>query len=207
MEYFKKIKEFLINLRNNKFLLIFLLLLVFIYLINNDFFLQQFNKNIALKYNTIIKLNNKIKNMQRKYSSINIERMNLLNTEKSINKLKLRLKQNKDYLPVTFEVSDLVKQISKNMPATNFEIKSIKFNKTIKSKKLNYRIMTFSISIISGYNQALLFLKKMNSIKRIILIQNMQISADKKIPSFLDINLIAETFALKRKEKHIKPVR
>lgn len=204
MEYFKKIKEFLINLRNNKFLLIFLLLLVFIYLINNDFFLQQFNKNISLKYNTIIKLNNKIKNMQRKYSSINIERINLLNTEKSINKLKLRLKQNKYYLPDTFKISDLVKQISKNMPETNFEIKSIKFNKIIKSKKLNYRIMPFSISIISGYNQALIFLKKMNSLKRIILIQNMQISADRKIPSYLDINLIAETFALKRKENYNK---
>ena len=204
MEYFKKIKESLINLRNNKFFLIFLLLLVFIYLINNDLFLQKFNKNISLQYDTIIKLNNKIKNMQRKYSSINIERINLLNTEKSINKLKLRLKQNKDYLPDAFKISDLVKQISKSMPETNFEIKSIKFNKIIKSKKLNYRIMPLSISIISGYNQALLFLKKMNSLKRIILIQNMQISADKKIPSYLDINLIAETFALKIKEKDIK---
>ncbi|MCL5673314.1 MAG: type 4a pilus biogenesis protein PilO [Deltaproteobacteria bacterium] len=142
--------------------------------------------------------------MQRKYSSINIERINLLNTEKSINKLKLRLKQNKYYLPDTFKISDLVKQISKNMPETNFEIKSIKFNKIIKSKKLNYRIMPFSISIISGYNQALIFLKKMNSLKRIILIQNMQISADRKIPSYLDINLIAETFALKRKENYNK---
>ncbi|MHB1679866.1 MAG: type 4a pilus biogenesis protein PilO [bacterium] len=204
MEYFKKIKEFLISLKNNKFFLIFLLLLVFIYLINNDFFLQKFSKNISLKYNKIIKLKNKIKNMQRKYSSINIERINLLNTEKSINKLKLRLKQNKDYLPDDFKISDLVKQISENMPKTNFEIKSIKFSKTIESKKLNYRIMPISISIISEYNQALLFLKKMNSLKRIILIQNMQISADKKIPSYLDINLISETFALKRKEKDIK---
>ena len=204
MEYFKKIKEFLINLKNNKFFLIFLLLLVFIYLINNDFFLQKFSKNISLKYNKIIKLKNRIKNIQRKYSSINIERINLLNTEKSIKKLKLKLKQNKDYLPDDFKISDLVKQISKNMPKTNFEIKSIKFNKTIKSKKLNYRIMPISISIISGYNQALLFLKKMNSLKRIILIQNMQISADKKTPSYLDINLIAETFALKRKENYNK---
>ncbi|MHB1693824.1 MAG: type 4a pilus biogenesis protein PilO [bacterium] len=80
----------------------------------------------------------------------------------------------------------------------------MKFNKTIKSKKLNYIIMPFSISIISGYNQALLFLKKINSLKRIILIQNMQISADTKIPSYLDINLIAETFALKRKENYNK---
>jgi Tfp pilus assembly protein PilO len=198
IKYFEKIKEFFNNLRNNKFFLIFLLLLVFIYLINNDFFLQRFDKNYSIENNKIIQLNEKVKKMQKNYSSISTERFELLNTKKYIKKLTLTLKQNKSSLPDTFHIADLVKQISDCMPETNFEIKYIKFNKIIKSKKINYKILPISISIVSGYNQALLFLKKINSLKRIILIQNMKISADQKIPSELEINLTAETFALKK---------
>ncbi len=198
IKYFEKIKEFFNNLRNNKFFLIFLLLLVFIYLINNDFFLQRFDKNYSIENNKIIQLNEKVKKMQKNYSSISTERFELLNTKKYIKKLTLTLKQNKSSLPDTLHIADLVKQISDCMPETNFEIKYIKFNKIIKSKKINYKILPISISIVSGYNQALLFLKKINSLKRIILIQNMKISADQKIPSELEINLTAETFALKK---------
>ncbi len=198
IKYFEKIKEFFNNLRNNKFFLIFLLLLVFIYLINNDFFLQRFDKNYSIENNKIIQLNEKVKKMQKNYSSISTERFELLNTKKYIKKLTLTLKQNKSSLPDTFHIADLVKQISDCMPETNFEIKYIKFNKIIKPKKINYKILPISISIVSGYNQALLFLKKINSLKRIILIQNMKISADQKIPSELEINLTAETFALKK---------
>jgi Tfp pilus assembly protein PilO len=199
IKYFEKIKEFFNNLRNNKFFLIFLLLLVFIYLINNDFFLQKFNKNYSLENNKIIQLNNKIKKMQKNYSSISAERFELLNTKKYIKKLTLILKRNKYSLPDTFKISNLVKQISDCMPENNFEIKYIKFNRIIKSKKISYKILPISISIVSGYNQALLFLKKINSLKRIILLQNMKISAEKKIPSYLKIDLTAETFALRRK--------
>ncbi|RZD16757.1 MAG: hypothetical protein EVJ46_00505 [Candidatus Acididesulfobacter guangdongensis] len=199
MKYFEKIKEFLNNLRNNKFFLIFLMLLVFIYLINNDFFLQKFNRNYSLEAIKITQLNGKVKKMQKNYSSISAERFELLNTKKYIKKLKLILKQNKSSLPDTFQIASLVKQISDCMPETNFEIKYIKFNKIIKSKKINYKILPISISIVSGYNQALLFLKKINSLKRIILLKNMEISADRKIPSYLEINLTAETFALTKK--------
>ena len=199
IKYFEKIKEFFNNLRNNKFFLIFLLLLVFIYLINNDFFLQKFNRNYSLEAIKITQLNGKVKKMQKNYSSISTERFELLNTKKYIKKLTLTLKQNKSSLPDTLHIADLVKQISDCMPETNFEIKYIKFNKIIKSKKINYKILPISISIVSGYNQALLFLKKINSLKRIILIQNMKISADQKIPSELEINLTAETFALTKK--------
>jgi Tfp pilus assembly protein PilO len=196
MKYFEKIKSFLGNLRNNKFFLIFLLLLVFIYLINNDFFLQKFSKNYSLETIKITQLNGKVKKMQKNYSSISAERFELSNTKKYIKKLTLILKQNKSSLPDTFHIAALVKQISDCMPETNFEIKYIKFNKIIKSKKINYEILPISISIVSGYEQALLFLKKINSLKRIILLKNMKISVDEKIPSYLKINLTAETFAL-----------
>ena len=203
MKYFEKIKEFLNNLRNNKFFLIFLLLLVFIYLINNDFFLQRFDKNYSIENNKIIQLNEKVKKMQKNYSSISTERFELLNTKKYIKELTLTLKQNKSSLPDTFHIADLVKQISDCMPETNFEIKYIKFNKIIKPKKINYKILPISISIVSGYNQALLFLKKINSLKRIILLKNMEISADQKIPSYLKIDLTAETFALTKNKRYI----
>ena len=203
MKYFEKIKEFLNNLRNNKFFLIFLLLLVFIYLINNDFFLQKFNKNYSLETVRIAQLNGKIKKMQKNYSSISAERFELFSTKKYIKKLTLILKQNKSSLPYTFQIAALVKQISDCMPKTNFEIKDIKFNKIIKSKKINYKILPISISIVSGYNQALLFLKKLNSLKRIILLKNMEISADQKIPSYLKIDLTAETFALTKNKRYI----
>ena len=203
MKYFEKIKEFLNNLRNNKFFLIFLLLLVFIYLINNDFFLKRFDKNYSLENNKIIQLNKKVKKMQKNYSSISAERFELLNTKKYIKKLTLALKQNKSSLPDTFQIAALVKQISDCMPETNFEIKYIKFNKIIKPKKINYKILPISISIVSGYNQALLFLKKINSLKRIILLKNMEISADQKIPSYLKIDLTAETFALTKNKRYI----
>ena len=203
MKYFEKIKEFLNNLRNNKFFLIFLLLLVFIYLINNDFFLKRFDKNYSLENNKIIQLNKKVKKMQKNYSSISAERFELLNTKKYIKELTLTLKQNKSSLPDTFQIAALVKQISDCMPETNFEIKYIKFNKIIKPKKINYKILPISISIVSGYNQALLFLKKINSLKRIILLKNMEISADQKIPSYLKIDLTAETFALTKNKRYI----
>ena len=180
LEEIKKIPAYF---RTNKITLVILMAFVFIYLINQDIFLNALGKNISAKNTEILKLKNRINTIKNTTESLTREKNSLYGLKSQIAALKLKLKNEEIMLPKTFMVADLIKNIALNKPADNFAIENINFGKPVKYGGV--MALPVGISITGGFNKAIEFIKNINSMKRIFTINYVSIKASKK--SFPDI--------------------
>ena len=183
MKLLEEIKKIPAHLMSNKITLVMLMAFVFIYLINQDIFLNALEKNIAAKNTAILKLKNRMNTIKHTTGSLSREKNSLYGIKNQIAALKLKLKNEEIMLPKTFMVADLIKNIALNKPADNFAIENINFGKPVKYESVT--ALPVSISITGGFNKTVEFIKNINSMKRIFTIDYVSIKASKK--SFPDI--------------------
>ena len=183
MKLIEEIKKIPARLMANKITLVMLMAFVFIYLINQDIFLNAVEKNIAAKNTEILKLKNRINTIKNTTGSLSREKNSLYGLKNQIAALKSKLKNEEIMLPKTFMVADLIKNIALNKPADNFAIENINFGKPIKYESV--MALPVGISITGGFNKTVEFIKNINSMKRIFTIDYVSIKASKK--SFPDI--------------------
>ncbi|MDA8158537.1 MAG: type 4a pilus biogenesis protein PilO [Deltaproteobacteria bacterium] len=183
MKLIEEIKKIPARLMANKITLVMLMAFVFIYLINQDIFLNALEKNIAAKNTAILKLKKRINTIKNTTGSLSREKNSLYGLKNQIAALKLKLKNEEIMLPKTFMVADLIKNIALNKPADNFAIENINFGKPIKYESV--MALPVGISITGGFNKTVEFIKNINSMKRIFTIDYVSIKASKK--SFPDI--------------------
>ncbi len=174
-EELKKITDYL---RTNKMAVVILMVFVFIYLINQDLFLNNLNNSLKANENSIATLNNKIRALKNTTVSLTNEKNELLNLKNGIGSLESELKLEQVKLPKTFMVSTLIKQVSESGPASNFIIEKINFGKRVKNQGV--MALPVSVSILGGFNKSIKFVKKINSLKRIFVINYIFIRASKK---------------------------
>ncbi len=179
-EELKKIPGYL---RTNKIAVVILMIFVFIYLVNQDLFLNNAGNTLKTNNGTIIRLNDKIRTLKNITVSLTNEKNSLLNLKNQIKSLKAELKKERAKLPKTFMVSTLIKEISKSAPASNFIIEKIDFGRPVKT--LGVTALPVSILIAGGFNKSIKFVKNINSLKRIFVIDYLSVKASKK--SFPDI--------------------
>ncbi len=184
MKPLNEIKKIFLYLRNNKLAAVMLMVFVFIYLINSDVFLHVINKRINDKNATILKLKKRINTISNTTSSLSREKNSLNSLKNQITELKLKLKKEEILLPKTFKVADLIKNIALNKPASNLEVENINFGKP--AKYGGAMALPVNISITGGFNKTIKFIKNINSMKRIFIIDYVSVKASKKL--FPDIN-------------------
>ncbi len=190
MRPLEEIKKIPAYFRTNKIILVILMAFVFIYLINQDIFLNAVEKNIAAKDMAILKLKNRINTIKNTTGSLSREKNSLYGLKNQIAALKLKLKNEEIMLPKTFIVADLIKNIALNKPADNFAIENINFGKPVKYESV--MALPVNISITGGFNKTVEFIKNINSMKRIFTIDYVSIKASKK--SFPDIKADVKGF-------------
>ena len=183
MRLFEEIKKIPIYLRTNKIAVVILMAFVFLYLINQDIFLNAVGKNISEKNAAILKIKNRMNAIKNTAVSLSREKNSLYGLKNQIAALKLKLKNEEIMLPKTFMVANLIKNIALNKPADNFAIENINFGKPVKYGGV--MALPVSISITGGFNKTIEFIKNINSMKRIFTINYVSIKASKK--SFPDI--------------------
>ena len=183
MKLIEEIKKIPIYLRTNKIAVVILMSFVFLYLINQDIFLNTVEKNIYAKNAAILKIKNSMNAIRNTAVSLSRERNSLYGLKNQIAALKLKLKTEEIMLPKTFMVANLIKNIALNKPADNFAIENINFGKPVKYGGV--MALPVSISITGGFNKTIEFIKNINSMKRIFTINYVSIKASKK--SFPDI--------------------
>ena len=183
MKLFEEIKKIPIYLKTNKTAAVILMAFVFLYLINQDIFLNAVEKNISSKNAAILKIKNRMNTIKNTAASLSRERNSLYSLKNQIAVLKLKLKNEEIMLPKTFMVANLIKNIALNKPADNFAIENINFGKPV--KYAGVMALPVGISITGGFNKTIEFIKNINSMKRIFTINYVSIKASKK--SFPDI--------------------
>ena len=183
MKLIEEIKKIPIYLRTNKIAVVILMSFVFLYLINQDIFLNTVEKNIYAKNAAILKIKNSMNAIRNTAVSLSRERNSLYGLKNQIAALKLKLKTEEIMLPKTFMVANLIKNIALNKPADNFAIENINFGKPVKYGGV--MALPVSISITGGFNKTIEFIKNINSMERIFTINYVSIKASKK--SFPDI--------------------
>ena len=183
MRLFEEIKKIPVYLRTNKIAVVILMAFVFLYLINQDIFLNAVGKNISEKNAAILKIKNRMNAIKNTAVSLSREKNSLYGLKNQIAALKLKLKNEEIMLPKTFMVANLIKNIALNKPADNFAIENINFGKPVKYGGV--MALPVGISITGGFNKAIEFIKNINSMKRIFTINYVSIKASKK--SFPDI--------------------
>ncbi len=183
MRLFEEIKKIPIYLRTNKIAVVILMAFVFLYLINQDIFLNAVGKNISEKNAAILKIKNRMNAIKNTAVSLSREKNSLYGLKNQIAALKLKLKNEEIMLPKTFMVANLIKNIALNKPADNFAIENINFGKPVKYGGV--MALPVSISITGGFNKTIEFIKNINSMERIFTINYVSIKASKK--SFPDI--------------------
>ncbi len=194
MNFFEKLKQLLYYLGHNKTLLVVGMLFIFIFLVNEDIFMNRINKNISNEHIRLKKIALELKKLKKQSASLNIEKKRLFNVQRSALALKNKLKEEEKMLPRTFKISELIRQISESTPKTNFIIETVVFGKPVFKKKFSE--LPLEISLISGFNKALIFIKNINSLKRIFLINTIHISPDKKFFPNVKIVVKGKVFAL-----------
>ena len=183
MRLFEEIKKIPVYLRTNKIAVVILMAFVFLYLINQDIFLNAVGKNISEKNAAILKIKNRMNAIKNTAVSLSREKNSLYGLKNQIAALKLKLKNEEIMLPKTFMVANLIKNIALNKPADNFAIENINFGKPVKYGGV--MALPVSISITGGFNKTIEFIKNINSMERIFTINYVSIKASKK--SFPDI--------------------
>ena len=183
MRLLEEIKKIPIYLKTNKTAAVILMAFVFLYLINQDIFLNAVEKNISEKNAAILKIKNRMNAIKNTAVSLSREKNSLYGLKNQIAALKLKLKNEEIMLPKTFMVANLIKNIALNKPADNFAIENINFGKPVKYGGV--MALPVSISITGGFNKTIEFIKNINSMKRIFTINYVSIKASKK--SFPDI--------------------
>lgn len=178
MKIIEKFKEIPNYFRKNKILVIILMIFVFLYLINQDIFLNIMYKKIKYKNSKIMVLTGKLEKLKNETSSISFERNSLSSVQNSIANLNREFKNEESMLPQTFMVSEIIRQISNNSPSSNFIIQNINFGKHIKTKEV--QALPFTISAIGGFGKLIKFIKNINSLKRIVVVNYVSIKASKK---------------------------
>jgi Tfp pilus assembly protein PilO len=163
---------------------VILMLFVFLYFINQDIFLNAAYKKSAADDAAISKLKKEINIFKNTAGSLSNERNTLSYIRIQTANLKARLKNEEIMLPKTFMISNLIENIALNKPADNFAIEKINFGKPVKYKGV--MALPVSISITGGFNKSIEFIKNMNSMKRIFIVNYVSVKASKK--SFPDIN-------------------
>ncbi|MCL4427972.1 MAG: type 4a pilus biogenesis protein PilO [Deltaproteobacteria bacterium] len=183
MKPLEEIKKISAYLKTNKTAAVILMAFIFLYLINQDIFLNGLYKRIAAKNTAILKLKSKINMIKNTTGSLSREKNSLYGLKNQIVKLRLKLKNEEIMLPTTFMVADLIKNIAVNKPADNFAIENISFGKPV--KYIGVTALPVDISVTGGFNKTIEFIKNINSMKRIFIINYVSVKASKK--SFPDI--------------------
>ena len=183
MRLLEEIKKIPTYLKTNKIAAVILMAFVFLYLINQDIFLNAVGKNISEKNAAILKIKNRMNAIKNTAVSLSREKNSLYGLKNQIAALKLKLKNEEIMLPKTFMVANLIKNIALNKPADNFAIENINFGKPVKYGGV--MALPVSISITGGFNKTIEFIKNINSMERIFTINYVSIKASKK--SFPDI--------------------
>ncbi|MHB8231861.1 MAG: type 4a pilus biogenesis protein PilO [bacterium] len=175
----EELKKIYLYLRTNKIAAVILMVFVFLYLINQDIFLNAVYKRLAHNDAAVSKLKKEISAFKNTTGSLSNQQNTLLGIRKQIANLKSKLKNEEIMLPKTFMISDLIKNIALNKPADNFVIEKINLGKPVKYNGI--MALPVSISITGGFNKSIEFIKNMNSMKRIFIINYVSVKASKKL--------------------------
>ncbi|MHB1662153.1 MAG: type 4a pilus biogenesis protein PilO [bacterium] len=179
MKLLEELKKMPYYLKTNKIAVIIFMVFVFLYLINQDIFLNAVYKKLAADDTAISKLKTGISTFKNTAGSMSSEQNTLFNIRNQIANLKSKLKNEEIMLPKTFMISDLIKNISLNKPLDNFVIEKIDFGKPVKYHGV--MALPVSISVTGGFNKSVEFIKNMNSMKRIFIINYVSVKASKKL--------------------------
>jgi Tfp pilus assembly protein PilO len=179
MKLLEELKKMPYYLRTNKIAAVILMVFVFLYLINQDIFLNAVYKKLAADDTAISKLKTGISTFKNTAGSLSNERNTLSGIRSQIADLKSKLKNEEIMLPKTFMISDLIKNIALNKPSDNFVIEKINFGKPVKYNGVT--ALPVSISVTGGFNKSIEFIKNMNSMKRIFIINYVSVKASKKL--------------------------
>ncbi|MFW0883836.1 type 4a pilus biogenesis protein PilO [Candidatus Acidulodesulfobacterium sp. H_13] len=194
IEYLKKMYSYL---KTNKTVAVILMMFVFLYLINQDIFFNKIDKNLKFNNAAILKLRGEMNRLKNTTGSLSNEKNTLLNLENQISDLKSRLKNEEAMLPETFEIADFIKNISASRPADNFIIEKIIFGKPTKYKK-NITALPVNISIVGGFNKSITFIKNIDIMKRIFVIDYVSVKASKKLFPDIKSNIKGFVFSMNR---------
>ncbi len=195
MKITQEIKKLPSYLRTNKIAAVILMAFILIYLINRDIFLNSANKKISGENKAILKIKNRIKAVKLSTRSISSERNSLYYIKNQTKKLKIKLKKAEIMLPGTLEVASLIKNISLSKPAYNFAIEGITIGKPFKYKGIT--TLPVDISITGGFNKAIEFIKNLNSMKRILIINYVSVKASKKLFPDIKSEIRGDVFSMK----------
>lgn len=197
MKLIEELKEISYYLKANKIILVILMIFAFLYLINQDFFLNGLSKNMHINSSIITNLNEKIRILNNKNISLMNERNELSSLKNQIKSLRLQLKTGREKLPKTFMVSRLIKNISKSAPVSNFVIEKINFGKQIK-KMQGVAALPVNILIVGGFNESIRFIKNISVLKRIFVINYISIQVSKKSFPYIKTDIKGYVFSMQR---------
>jgi Tfp pilus assembly protein PilO len=184
------IKKIPAYLRNKKIILVLLMAFIFIYLINQDIFVNIIYKNIENNNAKILKIQKKMEFFKKTAGTLYEEKNTLYRLKKQIKNLNLKLKNDESILPKTAKISSLIKNISADAPANNFVIEKINFGKSLSYKDI--KAIPIQINMSGGFNKTLMFIKNIYEMHRIFVID--YVSIKPSVKSFPDVKTVVKGF-------------
>ncbi|MGC8554162.1 MAG: type 4a pilus biogenesis protein PilO [Candidatus Acidulodesulfobacterium sp.] len=190
MKLLDDIKKIPAYIRNNKIILVLLMAFIFIYLINQDIFVNIIYKNIENNNAQILKIKKKMEFFKKTAGTLYEEKNTLYRLKKQIKNLNLKLKDDESILPKTAKISSLIKNISTDAPDDNFVIENINFGKSLNYKDI--KALPIQINMSGGFNKTLFFIKNIYEMHRIFVINYVSIKPNVK--SFPDVKTVVKGF-------------
>ncbi len=190
MKLLDDIKKIPAYLRNKKIILVLLMAFIFIYLINQDIFVNIIYKNIENNNAKILKIQKKMEFFKKTAGTLYEEKNTLYRLKKQIKNLNLKLKNDESILPKTAKISSLIKNISADAPANNFVIEKINFGKSLSYKDI--KAIPIQINMSGGFNKTLMFIKNIYEMHRIFVID--YVSIKPSVKSFPDVKTVVKGF-------------
>ncbi|MCL4532875.1 MAG: type 4a pilus biogenesis protein PilO [Deltaproteobacteria bacterium] len=190
MKLLDDIKKIPAYLRNNKIILVLLMAFIFIYLINQDIFINIIYKNIENKNAQIVKIKKKMEFFKKTAGTLFEEKNTLYRLKKQIKNLNLKLKNDESILPKTAKISSLIKNISADAPSANFIIEKINFGNTINYQDI--KALPIQIYMSGGFNKTLIFIKNIYEMNRVFVIN--YVSIKPSVKSFPDVKTVVKGF-------------
>ncbi|MDA8298673.1 MAG: type 4a pilus biogenesis protein PilO [Deltaproteobacteria bacterium] len=190
MKLLDDIKKIPTYLRNNKIILVLLMAFIFIYLINQDIFVNIIYKKIENKNAQVVKIKKKMEFFKKTAGTLYEEKNTLYRLKKQIKNLNLKLKNDESILPKTAKISNLIKNISADAPSNNFVIEKINFGKILNYEDI--KALPIQINMSGGFNKTLIFIKNIYEMHRIFVID--YVSIKPSIKSFPDVKTAVKGF-------------
>ena len=190
MKLLDDIKKIPVYLRNNKIILVLLMAFIFIYLINQDIFVNIIYKNIENNNSQILKIKKKMEFFKKTAGTLNEEKNTLYRLKKQIKNLNLKLINDESILPKTAKISNLIKNISSDALADNFVIEKVNFGKILNYEGI--KALPIQINMSGGFNKTLIFIKNIYEMRRIFVID--YVSIKPSVKSFPDVKTAVKGF-------------